>query len=398
MTKVNEAEPVQHLHGTLYRVKADLIKVADIELDATNGEFHNPRCTLIDGVPTGRGLSKVEMDELREAIRTEGLQNPPTLRGKSNLGSSPLIVLNGERRFRCITKLRKDNAQCFDPADGTYKPARELYDYIDARILINIDDKTAYKHAFSGNERAVDIGEGATVALIRQWRKFGWKDEDIMTITGKSITWLRDTDLLISLDETSFNALHSEEINRTVALQLAKVKDVKDRHGRLAEARRFANERMLSLQQKVEKDLDYLNEQNELTKAQITEAEIIGNKQLKARATEAAKTLAAKLEEKTAEAEELNTKTAKVTSKDLDKANVACKTGEDKRLTYAKGAKLWIPALEQIIASGGKDEEGTDLNISVDDAKLVYSIWMDGIEKGERDILKLLQAHQKTKK
>jgi len=373
-------DKVQHLHGNLYRVHRSLIAYADPVEDMVS--FCNPRRTMVNGVLTGKGLSLNEMSELREAIRTEGLHHPLMLRCIDI--DKPMALLNGERRKRSIDKLIADKTPCLDPASGDMVPAHILYEYVECRILKNLDDKMAFKHAFSSNERAVDIGEGATVALIRSWRKHKWSDDDILGVTGKSITWLRDSDLLVNLDDKTFTALAGNEINRTVAIRLAKIKSIKERQVALAKSRQYAAQRLKALQEKNNEDLAEAEKLAEVAEAQIELAEFRGKPAEKVRAARRHTRATRKIVATQGKQEELNGRNLQATTKDLDKAQEEI----PKALTPAKISKHHISSLRRILESGEHN---------------YLAGWMDywhrfGVLAGERDIEKLMGQYERKMK
>lgn len=371
---------IQHLHGNLYRVHSSLIVYTDTVNDTT--AFSNPRRTMVNGVLTGKGFTKIEMDELRDAIRTEGLHHPLMLRCVEM--EQPMVLLNGERRKRCIDKLMADNELCLDPDSGKQVPAQKLYEYIECRILKDIDDKTAFKHAFSSNERAVDIGEGATIALIRSWRKHKWSDDDILNVTGKSITWLRDSDLLVNLDKKTFSALAANEINRTVAIKLAKIKDTKDRQTALAKSRTYAAKRLLALQEKINEDLADAEKAAEIAESQMELAEYKEKPTEVNRARNRHRRAQIKINATQTKREVLDSRIPQATIKDLDKAQEEIPKG----LTPAKIKKHHIGDLKEILASGAHD---------------YIAGWMDywwryGVLGGERNIRILMEQYEKMKR
>jgi hypothetical protein len=282
--------------------------------------------------------------------------------------------LNGERRKLCIDKLISDEAECYDPANKKWVPAATLYDFIPCNILIDIDEKEKYKVAFSANERAVDIGEGATVILIREWRQMGWQDPDIQRATEKSITWLRDTESLLALDDHTFEALVLGEINRTVALELAKIADKKERIRRLEKSREYAALRLESVQKSIQDEVSEAEEVAEISDAQIRHAELTGGDTVKAEARKAR--AERKLVRKVTQASKLSSKRVQVTIKDLDKAN-ADMQGDAKALTMAKIQKHHIGDLTIIAEEGGKH---------ADKAALMLFWWQNGVLAGNRDL------------
>ena len=373
---------VKHLHGNLYRVKRDLIQLAKPGVNPSEKalKFANPRyIKTAKGKPVGKGLAKEEMEELRNAIRTEGLENPVRLRCVDANEGLVLEIVNGERRKRNIDKLCKDNEDCYDPAEEDIKKASELYDFIDCRIN-RMDDRTAFKHSFTSNEKAIDIGEAATVSFVRHLRQCGEDSESIVELTGKSITWVKETDSLIGLDDKTFEALKAEDINRKVALSLTEIKSTKDRLARLKDVKKAASVRLDKLKAKADDEVEKAEEQQEIARAEKKVTEITGGD------TEAAKEAEVeakkKVVKKKKEQEKVSKRKVKATGKDLGKS-------ETKPLTRSKVEKRWNEPLPAIIRK--RDEE-----IDVEDARLA-KLLCEGFFKGEEDILKLLKQHKKNK-
>lgn len=386
-----DMDGVIHLYGNLYRMRLDLIHFADtVEKDVLS--FKNPRLMLAGSKP--KGFSKEEMSELRESVRTIGLENPMILRPVEFEGKTILQLISGERRTRCCQKLVKDDADCYNPATGKYVKASDLYEYVEVRIN-HLDDRAAWKSAYSSNDKAVDIGDGATIALIREWRNAGWTDDEILETTGKSISWLRDTDVLIGLDEETFDALKNEQINRSVALEFAKIEDVNERLETLKSALNFASTRLQEIKKKLAKAADNAEDKLELAEAQKAAAELGGDKKAKEKAEVKATKLAARVAKKKAAADDESTK---VNSKDLQKARSSVKktgnshAGEDaKALTRNKIQKHWYAPC----AAHVKGAEESD-DFDNEDARLVILL-SESIEKGNEDIFKILKHHKKMK-
>jgi hypothetical protein len=407
MTKTEKIDGIQHLNGNLYRVRNTLINFAengDIEHDGLT--FSNPR--LISGNPKPKGLGKEEMNELREAIRTEGLENPLLLRWCEVNGKRKLQLVGGERRKRCLDRLISLDADCYDPATESWIKASQMYEYIDVRIN-EMDDQTAFKYAFSENDTSVGIGDGATIGLISEFRKADWTDDQILTTTGKSISWLRDTDVLLSLDEKTFTALTSEEINRSAALKLSKIEDIQERIKVLENAEQFAMNRLNALKEKLVHEVDSAEHKAEKAKADAVVAEMIDHDDVKAaKAKEKAEKAQERAEHKKQEIEELEGSLPVINSKDIHKAknktaSSKVQTEEEledgKALTNAKIAKHWYEPLAALISAwtGLEDEaEGSNLEIDLSDAKLVLAL-IDARLEGNKDIVTLLQSHKLAK-
>jgi len=397
---VLDMDGVKHLHGNLYRVRRDLIQLADNKQEKKGVlTFTNPRHILTTDKP--KGFSKEEMAELREAIRTEGLENPLLLRLIEIDNEKVLQLVSGERRYRSISKLCGDKADCYDPATSKMQKAEKLYEYIDVRIN-HMDDKAAFKHAFSGNDKAIGIGEGATVALIREYRSAGWNDHEIMDATGKSITWLKDSDVLIGLDDQTFSALTNEQINRSAALELAKIEDVTERLDVLETARNFASNRLAKMKKKLEKEVASAENKVELAESEAAEAEFNNDTEAQAEAEDKAEKLQTKADRKKKEASEIGDD-PRVTNKDLQQArkkpgaNPGNGTGDSQQaLTKSKIEKFWFEPCAALIKNDGNDENGDLVEVDLEDAYLV-KLLCESIDKGERDIFKILKSHQRAK-
>lgn len=382
---------VEHLYGNLYRVEISLIQFAQQSEDGGLA-FFNPRFVLANSKP--KGLTKDEMNELREAIRTEGLENPLLLRRVEIDGEQVLQLVGGERRKRCLDKLIADEEECFDPASETWKSASEMYGFVECRIN-EMDDQSAYKYAFSENERAIGIGDGATVALINEFRKASWTDEQILQTTGKSSSWLRETDILLNLDESTFKSLSTNEITRAAALKLAKIEDIEARINVLESARSFAFDRIASIKEKLEAEVEATEDRIERNEAEAFVGEIQGDLNKKASAEKKLRKNKERVEAKKEEIEDL---APKINTDDIFKAadTESVTVEEDNTLTNVKLAKFWLEPLALIVEREGLDEDGNDLGIDLADVKLVLSVF-EARKNGEKDILGLLQDHKVNK-
>jgi len=393
-------EKIKHLHGNKFLVPLDLINFAEGDGDENSLAFRNPRCMGV-GTIKPKGLDKHAMDQLQESIKTEGVNNPLQLRWVYENGEKKMLQLvDGERRTRCIKKLVKEKVECFDPVTGNLVKATELYNEVEVAIS-EMDDQTAFKHAFSSNERAVGIGEGTTVSFCRALRKAGYTDKQIINVTGMSTTWLKDTDVLIGLDDKTFTALSSDQINRSAALELAQVEDLAERMILLENARNFAISRLSKVKKKLEAEVESAEKKADLAKAEAAVATHRGDEETKAEAEEKAELLKDKVKTKRKEKEEIESGAAKITSKDLQKAKSQKQKeagGEAERsaLTKAKIAKYWHQPCAALIKAEGLDEEGNEVEVDLEDARLA-KLLCEQIEKGEIDILKILKHHNKGK-
>lgn len=386
---------VRHLEGTLYRVRLTCIQPASGGFDpqAKLLEFRNPRWFLgEDGQPTGRGFTPEEMDDLRETIRVEGLDRPLRCRWfpfqeegeRRDFGTIQLV--DGERRFRSISKLVKDGAECFDPSTHTMVPASVLYEWIDTRIAWMTDEE-ALTLALTTAETAVGIGTGATVGLVKHLRHLKKSDAEILTITRKSPDWLLKTEKLFGLDHDCFTALVNDKINRRVAMKLLEEENLDHRKKKLA-----------ALMAATEARLSDLREQ--LNDAQLDEALAGSVLVLEPDAVEKAKTQLKKAKKRVRRATaNLSRPRAGISSgKDL-----SASTGNDKKtvpLTPAKLQKFVYEPVLQIIKDKGMAGD-QPLPIDLDDVKLIKT-FCDAMNEGISGepttfVQRLLEQHKKRK-
>ena len=221
--KIHIDPRIEHVNNDVYLIDINAITFAEngFDLNSDQLKFGNPRYFFQDGKMAARGLlNDDEMGRLRETIRTQGLKNLPQLRIINKAAKTYFEIVDGERRIRSVLKLLNEKAEVYDPAENKYVPASEKY----SKLMVHIeemDDKTAISRAFCSNDRAVAIGEAATVMMVKKLRICNVSDEEICNITGLSMAWLRETEKLINLDDVTFMALSSEKINRTLALKLS---------------------------------------------------------------------------------------------------------------------------------------------------------------------------------
>lgn len=389
--EIPEIDGVEHLGRDLYRVPLALIEITEPDFEGDSElAFHNPRHAM-DGDLKAQGFSKEEMDALRNSIRTEGLSNPPLCRVVEDADDPSIIHINivdGERRKRSLDKLVETNTSCYDPAVDKFVPAEELYEFVEVRLRRQTPIE-AYRSAFSNNDRAIPIGEGATVSFVRYLRRCKCSDEEILEITGKSTSWLRDTDALIDLDDTTFQALAKDEIRRAAAIKLAQI-PLQERLATLVQAVEVAQSRVDNVRQKAVLRMQQHEEEEELAEAAHVEAQLTGTD------TSVTEQKVKKAKQKAEKSKKVHEKVAKhkprVSGKDISQAS----GGELKPLTFNKIKKFWAAPIQEIIKGLGKEEDQDLENIEVEDIYFVKLI-CDSMEAGNQDILKILRQHTKGK-
>ena len=377
--KIHEHPSIQHISDDLYFIDRKAITFADngFDLDSQELKFGNPRYFFQNGKIAAKGiLNDADMNVLRETIRTQGLKNPPQVRIVKNGDNNVVFELvDGERRVRSILKLISDNAEVFDPSQKKYVPASEKYGKIQVRIE-EMDDKTAISRAFCSNDRSVAIGEAATVMMVKKLRMCNVSDEEICKITGLSVAWLRETEKLINLDDTTFLALSAEQINRTLALKLSDLQG-EERLEKLNCLLDAAQLRVEKIQKQLEIKKEHLENRIEIAEAEIVEAKHRGGdlEKPKKKKIKAEK----RLEEVENQAKELEDSEPKANIKDWEGA---------KPLTSVKIKKHWVAVLDEILNDVVTEDSVDRLDV------LLARQLCEGIESGEKDILKILKNHK----
>lgn len=386
-----------HLGGDLYKVPLNLIGTTSTVLKNGEISFINPRHAAnkkVEKKSSVHGFNDIEISELQEAIRSEGLEHPLLAR---YLPDGSLQLVAGERRLHCLRNLLSKNILCFDPISEEEKPASEVYALVECRVRV-MDDQTAFKMAFSENESSVPIGESATLSLVAYFRDCGYDDKTIMHITGHGVSWLRETDSLLQLDNITREAFLSNDINRATALKLSKIEDENQRTKLLEGVKKAALERIRLIQEAAEARLDQVREQEANVRDLVVDATHRGDND----AMSAAESKLLQIKERVADREEdykkvLQKKTA--TTKDLNKAakKIRLNDGEIiKSLSKSKMEKSWLVPVVEAIKNKFKDAEGNDMDINSEDAYLT-KLLCESFMEGQSDIWKILRQHEKNK-
>lgn len=385
-----------HLHGDLYRVKYDLIEYADGNFNITGKKlvFQNPRhISTNSGKPLGEGFGKAAMDELFHALVTEGMKNPLSCRWLP--GKNKVQLVDGERRKRCIDKLRKENPMVHVPSTGETVSAVEHYEYIDCRIE-EMSDESALKHAISMTESSKHFGEGALVLLVQHLRNHNMDDKTILSIMSKSASWLKQSDDILQLDKESLAAFCNNKINRTVALRLLTVDEKKrsillDKSSEISKAR---------IEKEIEKhDLQIEEAQQELQEVEKEAAEVAGRPRKEKKVSKKISMARDKVDQKVKEKEEVQEKgTAKVILKDLQLAAQEEGLTEEvkpKPLSAVKIQKCYLDVINKLIDNDGVDEESEDIVLESQNLELAKII-CEGILQGYEDIIALILEYQES--
>jgi ParB-like chromosome segregation protein Spo0J len=382
MSQLNIAG-LTHIKGDLYECKLDLIKFAG--KDTT---LKNPRHLATERGIGAEGFDPVEMEKTRISIATDGLHHPPICR----LANGKIVeLMNGERRVRCLTRLVKDKTPCFNAETGQMEPADKLYSTVQIRLRENVDDKTAFRIAYTGNDNAVPIGEAANVAFVKYLRGLNYSDADIIKITGMSSNWLREADKLIELDDETFTALGNRQINRSVALRLSEMPEperIKTLHDLMQCMKSKAVAEAKAAEEEAEEAGLAADKAVAEAHDEVAAAEDEGTPEAAEKAAKASEK-AAKATAKAAKAKTTRTQKQAYTTKPAkirDLNEVVEATGGEvpaKGLTWAKIEKNWIEPLEKALTSMD------DTKFDRDYGRVVLAC-LKAIQEGETDYAKVL--------
>ena len=383
-------EDVRHLHGNLFRVRRSRIRLARAGLDVKDGRlvYGNPRWFMNkQGSPEARGLESSKMEELKSSIQKSGLDNPIRLRPVDG-GESFLEVVNGERRFRCIESLCKSGEDCYDSAVGDKAAAAEVYEWVDCRIE-EMDDRDALGVALKTNETSEVIGDLASIQVVKTLRKAGYDDQDILVATGKSLSWLRETDRIIGLDDVCLGHFESDQITRKAALQLAHIEDVEERISILERvvdvARKRHESKMTDLERKLEEA-----ESSELVAASAAKvASDIGDEDQAEELHQESRKAGDKARKIREERDKANSRGAKADVRDLKQAGSSKSTPKK---SSAGVVPEYIEAIESIIAGEGFDEEGDSYGLDLSLLTAVCGVLKAAMD-GEKDVMSVLSCH-----
>jgi len=377
-------EDVQHLHGNLFRVKRGRIQLSKPGISCEDGQlvYGNPRWhTNKKGEQEARGMDKVGMEELRNSIQDEGLENPIRLRVIE--GKKPFLqVINGERRFRCLEELCERNVPCFDCSMDEDRPASEIYEWVDCRIDF-MDDKTALRVALKPNATSEVIGDAASIHVVKVLKESGFDDQEILKSTGKSISWLRETEKIIGLDEVCLQNFEQDKINRTVALHLALVENVDERLEMLQKIKESAEIRHSEKMKKIEEKKAKTDQEIEIEEAAAQLAKKYGDDEaaeMHSKKSEKAKKKAKEIE---GEHKKAVSKPSKATSKDL---------GVSSPLSHTKIQALYIDLIATIIEGEGFDDEGNSYGLNLEMLAPVAEI-LKAIMQGNKEAMDVLLEH-----
>lgn len=241
---------MQHITDDLYKVNIDDISIAS-PTESSEYTFSNPRNWKKGKI--GLGFEKDSMSNLAHSIATIGLLHPLVINDKA-------MLIAGERRYRTLRKLIKDNVMVYNPVTKQQEPAGQVYQNILCKVCKDINDLKALELAFSENDPRVEIGDGATFHVLKRLRDLKMSDKDILNFMKKPMSWLRQMDKIMLLDEKTLDAFLSGQITSSVAYQLYEVENIANRHEILSQAIQFANERFKATLEKLTASLSQFKE------------------------------------------------------------------------------------------------------------------------------------------
>lgn len=391
-------EDVVHLHGNLYRVKRSRIRMAKSGLSVEGGKlvYGNPRWFVNkDGELEARGTESSKMDELKQSIRNSGLDNPIRLRPVDG-DEAFLEIVNGERRFRCIEVLCESDEPCHDAAVGDKAPASEVYEWIDCRIEA-MDDKTALGVALKANETSEIIGDSASFYVVKMMRDSGHDDQEILRATGKSLSWLRETDRIMGLDEESLDHFHNDRITRKAAIQLALIENAEERIAILEKIVEMARGRKESKVSSFDKVARKAEEEGELAAEASALAEQQGDEEESDRLAEKGRKAKERAAKARKESEKAASKPAKADVRDIK--SVSGKMAEEEEESEetpdsedSSAMSEYLDVIAQIIESGGFDEDEESLGLDLGALSAVHGV-LGAILAGEEDVMSVLSCH-----
>lgn len=392
-------EDVVHLHGNLYRVRRGRIRMAKSGLSVEGGRlvYGNPRWFLNkNGELEARGTESSKMDELKQSIRNTGLDNPIRLRPVE--GDEPFLeVVNGERRFRCIESLCASNDPCHDASVGDTAPASEVYEWVDCRIEA-MDDEVALGVALRANETSEVIGDLASFHVVKMMRDSGHDDQDILRATGKSPSWLRETDRIMGLDEASLDHFHNDRITRKAAIQLALIGNAEERLSILERIVEVARGRKESKVSSLEEAARKAERDEEVASAAAEVADEHGDEEESGRLREKSRKAKERAAKARKESEKAAAKPAKADVRDIkslvESADDEGKVDSDSDDPSESSGILseYLEVIGRIIESGGFDDEEESLGLDLGAMSAVQGV-LGAILDGEEDIMSVLSCH-----
>lgn len=407
MAQAKLIDGVKHLHGALYLIPFDAIKLPDGEEGGKWSPTHNPRAL------TKKGRDMIDdpqrASQMRNSIRDKTLLSPLICRWVEEDEQMIPQLVGGRCRWDALSFLIKKKEMVKDPNSGAFdeksgefkyecKPANEVYgpdsEGIAVQIFAVATDLEALGMAYTENACREQLTEGHDIAVVLEMREFGATDEEILKVLDYQDKWLKDTTRMIEqLDERTLLAVIEGEVIREGAIGLSKIADVDLRHQVLDKAVLDAHEDHQKRMDRLKKKFSAARENHDLAEAKVVEAEF--NK-------DPDKIESAKQDLAEADSAVDRTKKAAESAQPVVK-NKNVRTGlkavtgdedaEKRCLREPKIKKFYLDALQAIVDNDGCVGEGEEeFDVDVDAVNMALDI-VRGILEGERDVASILESH-----
>lgn len=171
------------------------------------------------------------LETLEKSIQDLGLLKQLCVE-RSPVNKNEFILLAGERRHICLTRLITKDAICKDAETGDEVKASILYEYVDVKIVTPKDDieRLAIMLAENGEHSPVPDWDYFTFALFLANQKnpdgtSKYSRKDLCRVFSKSTTWITHTLQLADLPDRAKKCLKAGSLSRTAAIQLLSAKD-----------------------------------------------------------------------------------------------------------------------------------------------------------------------------
>jgi ParB-like chromosome segregation protein Spo0J len=355
------AEGIKHVYGTLYEIPHDIIIIPK-----KGEEGANIRYLSGDDNSLGVGFEKPAMDRLYESIKSSGLHNPLICRWITEGDEKTVKLVDGERRWRNVERLLVKDEKVYDPATKKMVPASELYGKLLVRVYDAADDKEAIRLSYQENHSRVAFNDKVDISLVKQLRDKGFKDEEILDITGQKSDWLRDTDKLIAAleqDPDTLDALSHGVIRRDAALIFIGIEGKEERKDAIKIATDYADKQYKAKMEKLDKSI----RRARLQKDEAATAEAIagakGDDTAKSAAKDKKDAAAQRIDDKTREKTETKPEVGKRGAKKAAKKKSGGARPNDgpRAMSNKKITKEFIEPYDKLIKARGVPEGETDM-------------------------------------
>lgn len=373
-------------------------------------EAINPKHIIFAAHELGSGfwnartvLAQAEMDELCESIQTKGLLEDIVVR---KIAGNQYQVVVGERRLRCILKLLKSNANCYDLGSGKTKKASQVYSPFTVKVLYHCSDKEASSLSVTENLKRKDLSELEMMQYCQNLEKAKAADgvtplysrKDIQDIIGKSASWISQTNSLFNLHPRVRKMLEDGTIGRTVALSFlkadsSKIDEVIDTALKISDAHVNENKNLSDIDAE-QAEVDALGAELSVlavSAAGVSSSEVRGVKAVK-------QGIDKRLKEALAKSRTAKGRGSRLTAEAINEATdqVAARKGKSSGVTD-RGIRVELKKMNLKLASAENGMlEYNDEIVSVRDIQLVMlGLKMAIGEVSERDVLSALLTFNK---